>query len=207
MLRGNLSTRPFYNDRLVSLGILVAIVLTLALTAFNVTQIMSLTEQRSAYTTQIEHDRQEADRYRSSAAAIGKSIDQKQLTTLVASTREANRLIDQRTFSWTAFFDGVEKTLPLDARLVAVAPRVEKGAIQIVMIVVVKSVDDLEAFTKALENSGMFYDIGPREQTLNDDGTLTSRIQGGYLPPAPAPEAAAPAAPKAATRPGGRGRP
>lgn len=208
MLRSNLSTRPFYNDRLVSLGILAAVVITLALTAFNVTQIASLTGQRSTYTAQIERDQNEAARYRTSAAAITRSIDQKLLTTLVASTREANRLIDQRTFSWTAFFDGVEKTLPLDARLVAVAPRVERGAIQIVMIVVVKEYGDLETFTEALENSGMFYDIGPREQTLNDDGTLTARVQGGYLPPVTSPEAARPQKPSAApANPRGKGRP
>ena len=204
MLKSNLSTRPFYNDRLVSLGILLVVVLTLALAAFNVTEIMSLTRERAVYAQQIEHDQSEAARYRAAAAAIQKSIDQKRLTALVASTREANRLIDQRTFSWTAFFDGVEKTLPLDARLVAVAPRVEKGAINIVMIVVFKSVGDIEAFTRALEDSGMFYDIGPREQTLNDDGTLTSRIQGGYLPPL-APPSVAPEAARPNPRAGGRG--
>ena len=205
MLRSNLSTRPFYNDRLVSLGILLVVVVTLALAAFNVTEIMSLTRERAVYAQQIEHDQNEAARYRAAAAAIQKSIDQKRLTALVASTREANRLIDQRTFSWTAFFAGVEKTLPLDARLVAVAPRVEKGAINIVMIVVFKSVGDIEAFTKALEDSGMFYDIGPREQTLNDDGTLTSRIQGGYLPPI-APPSVGPEAGTPNPRAGGRGR-
>ena len=35
MLRTNLSTRPFYNERAVRVGIVVAVVLTAALTAFN----------------------------------------------------------------------------------------------------------------------------------------------------------------------------
>jgi hypothetical protein len=36
VLRGNLSTRPFYNERLVTLGLALAAVAALALTAFNV---------------------------------------------------------------------------------------------------------------------------------------------------------------------------
>jgi hypothetical protein len=195
MLRSNLSTRPFYNDRLVSLGILLAVVVTLALMAFNVTQIMALSGERGVYTEQIDRNHAEAARIRGAAAGLQKSIDQAQLKVLFASTREANRLIDQRTFSWTAFFESVEKTLPLDARLVAVEPRVERGQFQIVMVVIAKAVDDLEAFTDALHNTGMFYDIGPRAQQVNEDGTLSARIEGGYLPPsalAPPEEAAAP---------------
>lgn len=203
MLRSNLSTRPFYNDRLVSLGIVAAIVLALALTAYNVSEIRSLSRERGVFADMIERDQIEAARLRTAAGAVQRSIDQQQLKVLGVSTREANRLIDQRTFSWTAFFEGVEKTLPLDARLVAVAPRAERGEIQIIMIVVVKSVADLKAFTDALQNTGMFYDVGPREEQVNDDGTITARIQGGYLPPAPATAVEPATAPK----PGGKGRP
>ena len=48
-------------------------------------------------------------------------------------------LIDQRTFSWTVFFGLIEKTLPLDVRLVAVSPSVEKGVFKVTMIVVAKT--------------------------------------------------------------------
>lgn len=42
MLRGNLSTRPFYNERLVTLGLLLAAVVAVALSIFNVSQVLSL---------------------------------------------------------------------------------------------------------------------------------------------------------------------
>jgi hypothetical protein len=199
MLKSNLSTRPFYNDRLVSLAILAGLVAGLALTAFNVTQILSLTEERSVYTQQIERDRAEAARIRTAADAVQGSVDQQQLRMLVGSTREANGLIDQRTFSWTGFFETVEQTLPLDARLIAVAPRVERGNILIAVVVVAKSVGDLQAFTEALQNTGEFYDVLVAADQLNDDGTHTATIQTGYLP------ARAMASPSA--RSAGRGRP
>ena len=182
MLKSNLSTRPFYNDRLVSLAILAGLVAGLALTAFNVTQILSLTEERSVYTQQIGRDRAEAARIRTAADAVQGSVDQQQLRMLVGSTREANGLIDQRTFSWTGFFETVEQTLPLDARLIAVAPRVERGNILIAVVVVAKSVGDLQAFTEALQNTGEFYDVLVAADQLNDDGTHTATIQTGYLP-------------------------
>jgi hypothetical protein len=182
MLKSNLSTRPFYNDRLVSLAILAGLVAGLALTAFNVTQIRSLTEERSVYTQQIDRDRAEAARIRTAADAVQGSVDQQQLRMLAGSTREANGLIDQRTFSWTGFFETVEQTLPLDARLIAVAPRVERGNILIAVVVVAKSVGDLQAFTEALQNTGEFYDVLVAADQLNDDGTHTATIQTGYLP-------------------------
>jgi len=199
MLKSNLSTRPFYNDRLVSLAILAGLVAGLALTAFNVTQILSLTEERSVYTQQIGRDRAEAARIRTAADAVQGSVDQQQLRMLAGSTREANGLIDQRTFSWTGFFETVEQTLPLDARLIAVAPRVERGNILIAVVVVAKSVGDLQAFTEALQNTGEFYDVLVAADQLNDDGTHTATIQTGYLP------ARAMASPSA--RSAGRGRP
>ena len=41
--------------------------------------------------------------------------------------REANRLIDQRTFSWTEFFNHIEETLPPDVMLTSVRPIFNDG--------------------------------------------------------------------------------
>jgi hypothetical protein len=186
VLRSNLSTRPFYNERLASLVILLAVLVAVALTAFNVTKIIALTGQRSVYASEIERDQNEAARIRSAATALQKSIDQQQMKTLVVQTREANGLIDARTFSWTSFFEQVEKTLPLDARIIGVTPRVEKQQIIIAIAVVSKRLEDLQAFTEALQATGVFYDIGVASQQLNEDGTFAARVEGGYLPARPA---------------------
>ena len=183
MLRSNLSTRPFYNERLASLAILLAILVALALTAFNVTRIVALTQQRSVFAAEIGRDQNEAARIRNAALAVQKSIDQQTMRTLVTQTREANGLIDARTFSWTAFFENIEKTLPLDARLVGVSPRVEKGQFLIAMAVIARTPDDLKAFTDALQGTGAFYDVGVATSQRNDDGTISARIEAGYLAP------------------------
>ena len=99
---------------------------------------MALSRQRAAHKASEARDRADARRVRDAAAGLAKTVDPSRLRYLSAATREANYLIDQRTFSWTAFFGHVEKTLPLDARLIAVSPRVEKGEFQIAMVVVAR---------------------------------------------------------------------
>ena len=48
MLKGNLSTRPFYNERLVSLAFGLIAVLAFFLTVFNAGQLISLSRERAA---------------------------------------------------------------------------------------------------------------------------------------------------------------
>ncbi len=108
-------------------------------------------------------------------------MDQSKLRYLAAATREANTLIDQRTFSWTSFFGLVEKTLPLDARLLSVSPRVEKGEFQIAMVVVGKRPSAIKEFLDNLMATGVFYDVATDSRARNDDGTHTATVSGTYF--------------------------
>jgi hypothetical protein len=183
MLKGNLSTRPFYNERLVAVLIVAALIVGIALTAFNVTTTVRLSAERTSQ--RAAHDRVEAEaaKSRASASAVQGTLDRSNLLALAADTNEANTLIDQRTFSWTAFFGLVEKTLPLDARLIAVAPRVERGVFLIVMQLNLKRPEDLEAFMASLAGTGAFYDLLPSEMQRNDDGIYIATLSGGYNAP------------------------
>jgi hypothetical protein len=184
MLRGNLSTRPFYNERLVLLMVAIGAVLGLALTVFNAAAIYRLSGERSSQQAELDRIEDEAAKSTAAANAMRGSLDAGNLRTLAGATNEANALIDQRTFSWTAFFDLVEKTLPLDARLVAVAPRIERGNFMIQMQLNVRRPEDLEVFIENLLGTGTFYDLLPGDQQRNDDGTLLTTLLGGYLAPA-----------------------
>lgn len=199
MLKGNLASRPFYNERLVTLAIVLVGVVALALAAYNASQLVSLSAERNTLRAEISSEQSEATRIADEAAALQRSVDAGTLRQLAGATREANALIDERTFSWTAFFSLIERTLPVDARLVAVSPKVDKGVFKVTMIVVARHRDDLAAFISALEATGHFYDVLPQTQQHNDDGTDTASIEAAYLSPTePAP---------APTPGGGKGRP
>jgi hypothetical protein len=200
MLRGNLATRPFYNQRLVTLAILLVAVAALALAVYNVSALMSLTTQRNTLRGQIVREQNETTRVQAEAAALERSVDATTLRQLAGATREANGLIDARTFSWTGFFSLIEQTLPIDARLIAVSPKVDKGVFKVTMIVIARRREELAAFIAALQDTGHFYDVLPQTQQHNDDGTDTAAIEASYLPPE------APAA-TAAGSGGGKGHP
>lgn len=200
MLTGNLATRPFYNERLATLAIVVLTLLVVGLTAYNGWALVTLSRERGEYRGRIERDEREAARLRAAAASTERSIDSRGLDSLAASAREANGLIDQRTFSWTTFFSRIERTLPRDVRLVVVSPRVERGVFHVDMTVVARDLADIDAFCQALQETGEFYDVAPTDQRPLDNGSFSAAIDASYLsglsarpaqPPAPATPASA----------------
>ena len=89
MLRSNLATRPFYNERLVSLAIAIVALVALGLTIFNGARLVALLSDRSAVQARIRADRDEAARVASHAAALQKGIERATIARLTAATREA----------------------------------------------------------------------------------------------------------------------
>ena len=57
MLRANLSTRPFYNERAVHLVLGLAALIVLLLTAFNAIRVISLSRQNTDLSSLINRDR------------------------------------------------------------------------------------------------------------------------------------------------------
>ncbi len=192
MLHTNLSTRPFYNARAVQtiLGMLALIVL--AVTLFNAAQIVRLTLQQRSLSARAVQAEREAQRLRSEAVGIRGRIDPKELTVVAGQAREANAIIDQRTFSWTELFATFEATLPAEVRITAIQPRLEQnGTFYVGMTVEARRAEDVDAFVEALEKSDAFHDVLPNEEQVGEDGLLEAVIDGVYV--APTGDAAQPA--------------
>jgi hypothetical protein len=201
MLRGNLSTRPFYNERLATLAIAAIGVAAALLTVYNATALFSLTGTRRDLNVRIERDQTEAARIRSQTTAVQRRVDPVELSKLAASTGGANDLIDQRMFSWSAFFTLIEKTLPTDVRLVMVSPRVERGVFKVAMTVVARNLAEVSTFVDALGETGKFYDTAPVDQQRRDDGDFNALIETSYLAPDATPKVQAPPAAPTVARP------
>jgi hypothetical protein len=186
MLQGNLATRPFYNERLVTLALALVAVIAVAASVFNARRLLDLSHERSALQTRIDANQRQAAAIRREADQTQRTVDRRHLQTLVAETREANGLIDQRTFSWTTLFGLIEKTLPIDVRLVAVSPKIDKDGTLITMLVVSRRDEALADFVAALEGTpgmGTFYDVLKHADNRNEDGTYSATIEAYYLPP------------------------
>jgi hypothetical protein len=204
VLRTNLATRPFYNERPIRLGILAAVIAAAAWTAFNATQVMTLTQRNAELTARAETAEARAGDLRNRAGVTQKALDQGEVAVVQASAREANLLIDRRAFSWTDLLNRFEETLPADVRIASVQPQQDAdGRLLIAATVVSRRVEDLDQFIENLEKTGVFSGVLPRGEVPEDDGTLRTMIQGFYNPARPAPAAPATADPAARTNQSG----
>ena len=182
MLRTNLATRPFYNERAVQLAVLAIVASVAAFTAFNLVEVIRLSAAQARLGAHASDAEREADRLRAEAARIRTQIDPKELQSVSSAAREANAIIDRRAFSWTELFGQFEATLPADVRIRAVQPRVQKGVFTVAVIAQARRVEDLDAFMEALEATRVFRDVRPIEESIQD-GLLEAVIEGEYAAP------------------------
>ena len=200
MLKGNLSTRPFYNERAVHLVLGLVALVVIGLTVANLVSVVRLSRQNTVLGATMREDRSTAEELTRKARQTRQEINQDELKVIVAAAREANALIDGRTFSWTALFNQLESTLPPDVMLSSVRPTIDDNGTKITMVVVGRRTADLDEFMEKLEATGAFENVLPHQQNLNDEGLTQATIDGMYVPDAaatlPAAPAAAPPAPE-----------
>jgi hypothetical protein len=189
MLKTNLSTRPFYNERAVHMAIAAAAVIVLALTAVNVFRMVTLSRQNTELSSRINSDHAEADALSKMGTDILRRIDKDELQLVVDSAREANALIDQRTFSWTAFFNRIEATMPPDVMLSAVRPTIRDGVTRVSMTVIARRAEDIDEFMEKLEATGAFDEVVPLQQDRTDEGLYRVALESVYTGAAEEPQA------------------
>jgi hypothetical protein len=187
MLRTNLSTRPFYNERGVRAGLAALFALALGLTLFNAIEIIRLQGQSRDSRETIARNEAQAVGVREKARVIRRSIDRAKLDAVQVAASEANALIDRRTFSWTELLNYFERTLPPDVRISGVMPQSDEAGRRLVQISVYsRRVEDVEEFMDALEKTGAFSGVLPRSDRPDDDGTIRTELQAYYTPQAEA---------------------
>jgi Tfp pilus assembly protein PilN len=182
MLRTNLSTRPFYNERGVRAGLGLLLAIALGLTLFNAYEVLRLQGQSRESRETIAQNDTQARELREKAVVIRRSIDRTKLDAVQARAREANALIDRRTFSWTELLNQFESTLPPDVRIGGVVPQIDDEGRRLVQITVFsRRIEDVEAFMDALEKTGVFAGVLPRSDRPDDEtGTIQTELQAYY---------------------------
>ena len=183
MIRTNLSTRPFYNERPVQAVLLLVGLVVVAATMFNVTRVIQLSGRDTRLVTSASRDEASAAEFRRSAARDRSTVDPKTLERTSTQAHEANDLIDRRTFSWTDLFNRLENTLPNDVRITAVQPKVdEKRGIVLTIVVVAKGVDDVNQFLENLDATGAFAEVQAPDNRIDEQGQLQATLKVVYKP-------------------------
>jgi len=181
MIDNNLSTRPFYNERRVQLGLAIIALVAVFATALNVSRVLHYSRADTELKAQASQEEAQAAEYRRAASELRASVDARQLDATSTEARQANALIDRRIFSWTELFNRLEATLPPEVRLTSVSPRVnEDGRFMITITVLARSVDDVSEFLQNLEGAGVFQRPLARQERINDAEQLEAVIETEY---------------------------
>lgn len=182
MLRVNLATRPFYNERGVHLALAALAVVLAAVTVYDVRAFLTLSAREAEVRERVQQTEAEAARARAEAARLRATLAQEELETVLAAAREANRLIDRRTFSWTALLNHLEETLPADVMLTAVRPSLDEGAVVVTLAVVGRTVGAIGEFMDRLEATGAFAGVLSRDERMREDGGFEATLVARYRP-------------------------
>ena len=183
MLRTNLSTRPFYNERGLHAVLTVIGVLVVALTVFNIPRILVLTREERAFSARSAAAESRAATLRNQAMTVRRGVDPKELEQISAEARQANTLIGRRLFSWTDLLNRLETTLPDDVRITSMHPNIEKaGSVSVMMTVEGRRVEDINTFMERLEATGAFAEVFSREEMTTEQGLRRAVIEGQYRP-------------------------
>ena len=180
MLRTNLSTRPFYNERAVHAAALAVALIVLAITAWQVVRVIRLSRYKTELHTAISRDKNETEYRTREAASIRRGLDQKELAVVVAAAKEANNLIEQRTFSWTLLFNQLEATLPEDVMLTAINPDFGEGVTAVNLEIQGRGGDVIDNFWERLEKTGAFHDIEWSGLTVTEEGIHRLQMKAVY---------------------------
>ena len=196
MINTNLATRPFYNDTAVRAWIGVVTLVVIALSVFNVMRLVSYSQSDTTLARQASQDEEKAANLRARADQLRASVNAAQIDAASVDARQANELIDRRTFSWTALWNEFEATLPPNVRITSFRPRADLKRGNVVTITVIaRSVDDVQHFMESLEKTGAFRDMFTPSERSNEQGQLETTIEAIYDPKAAVkPAAAAPEA-------------
>jgi Tfp pilus assembly protein PilN len=180
VLRTNLSTRPFYNERAIHAVAAAIAIVVLAITVWQVARVIRLSAYKTELNSAIARDKDETARLGREAADIRRGLDQKELGVIAAAAKEANGLIEQRTFSWTQLFNQLESTLPGDVMLTSVSPDFIDGVTHVNLEIQGRGGDVIDSFWERLEKTGAFHDIEWTGLTVSEEGIHRLQMSAVY---------------------------
>jgi len=180
MLRTNLSTRPFYNERGVHVLAAAIALVVLAVTAWQAVRVVRLSKYKTELNTAVRRDRDETEARIKDADEIRRGLNQKELAEVAAAAKEANELIERRTFSWTGLFNQIEATLPEDVMLTGIRPEFKDSETMVNLDVLSRESDDVDAFWDRLEKIGAFHDVLWSAFDVAEDGMLRVQMKAVY---------------------------
>jgi Tfp pilus assembly protein PilN len=158
----NLARRPFRNERLQTLGVGVAAVVLVGLTVWHALVVRDLLPRRtSALHNEVAELEKKLKSLREERRSIRVAVPEARTLAQWARVKE---LVDRRMFSWTDLFASLEEVIPDGVRLVSIAPKVEKGDVELAISAMVRTPDEGWEFIRVLQDHPEFSNVYPTSE-------------------------------------------
>ena len=181
MLKMNLSTRPFYNERGVRCLFLVLGLLGTSLLFGGVARVFELATAQSELGLSADIVERETTEIKAKITEIDGHMEDAALEPLIDAVEKVNQLISQRVFSWSEFFSLIEKTLPDEVIVTGLRPKHDNEGTNITINVVGTSVADIDEFIRRLEETNSFSGVLAHEEEITGDRRYRALLRGRYL--------------------------
>ena len=169
----NLARRPFRNERLPTLVLLIGLVVLLGLSVRHALAARDLLPERtSGVDGELVALEQKVARLRTDAARLRTRSASDEALREWAVIRD---LVDRRAFSWSELLGRLEEVAPPGIRLVSIAPAGADGEIEVAVTAVGESVEDGLELLQALQNGQEF-----KEPFLSSVSEASERIDFAY---------------------------
>lgn len=180
MLRTNLATRPFYNERIVHAVLGVVAVTLVVASGVNVREVLRLTGERREFAALVAGSESRMRRATEATARHRARIDPARYAELAKVVDEANAAIALRTFSWTALINDVESSLPSGVTLMALNPLTTDAGLVVNLTVTSDAVKSVEDLMSRLEATGRFTGVLSTAEQLEDQGAYRATVRATY---------------------------
>ncbi len=181
MLNSNLSTRPFYNERAVHLGLALVGIAALGLLVAGGLRMQTLAVENARLAAAAQTQKAQVSAVQNQTGGLRRELLPDDLEALAEATEVANGLIDRRVFSWTEFFNILESTLPDSVMLTSLRPEPEAGAFRLVIGIIGRSQQAILLFVEHLESTGAFASVLVRSEEILEDGGYRAVLDGEYV--------------------------
>ena len=180
MLKINLATRPFYNERVIDTVLLLLGTGALVLMALGGRTVLQLSNTYADVVRTAELSELQTGTVTQEMVTLNQSVSEDELERLRLSAAEANRLIDQRVFSWTELFNIIEETLPDRVMLTGLRPTGTSGSMSLTIGVIGERVTDIEQFIEELEATGSVDNVLARQEQRTENGMYSAQLIGEF---------------------------
>ena len=157
----NLSSRPFVNNRKFFSIVVALLVILGGISYWNFSRYRSAHSRREEIRLLLNQDKAKIEQLERTQQAIMARLQKADTSEFLDLVEYINRLIKQRTFSWTRLLNDLETLTPGNLQIVSIRPLIVGNEIGIEITANGRSSQDYIEFISNLESSGKFYKVNP----------------------------------------------